>query len=88
MVLAPCTVLGSLPVVADVSFTRDYYGECDADVNELYWQVKGSWENPLRHGKPLSQKVMDRIEKEDYWQSSVIEQVSDWIAYNEEKDDA
>jgi len=76
MPLAPCTILGGLPVIADVTFTRDYYGEHDAYVNELYWQVRGS----LRHGKPLSQKVMDRLDKIPYWEADVIEQVNDWLA--------
>ena len=79
MPFAPVTVLGGLPVVAKVWFSGpDYFGEYDAGVDRLYWMVKESWNNPIKHGKALSDKIMDRLP--DYWEADVIEQVSDWLA--------
>jgi hypothetical protein len=84
MPFAPATVLGGLPVIAEVWFDGpDWQGEHDAGVDALYWQKRdGSC------GKPLSQRIMDRVEKHDpYWQAHVTEQASDWIAYHEHNPD-
>lgn len=83
MPLGPCTVLGGLPVVAEVWFSGpDYYGEYDAGVDTLFWQTKDSWNDPTKQGKALSDKVMDRLP--DYWESDVIEQVSDWLTHKDD----
>lgn len=78
MVYCPVTVLGGLPVIADVWFSGpDYWGEYDAGVDGLYWQKRDG-----SKGKELSQKVMDRIEKEQYWEADVTEQANEWLAFN------
>lgn len=83
MPLGPCTVLGGLPVVAEVWFSGpNYQGEYDAGVDTLFWQTKDSWNDPTKHGKALSNKVMDRLP--DYWEADVIEQVSDWLAHKDD----
>ena len=80
------TVLGGLPVFAEVWFSGpDYQGEYDAGVNGLFWlKADGS------KGSPLSAKMMDRIERKDpYWQADVTERVSEQLAYEQdlEKED-
>jgi hypothetical protein len=81
MPCGPATVLGGLPVVADVWFSGpDYYGEYDCGVNALYWMKRDG-----SKGKELSQRVMDRIEKRDpYWDANVTEQVSVYLAYGQD----
>lgn len=78
----PATVLGGLPVIAEVWFTRGdgWTTDDDAGVDCLYWQKRDGTK-----GKPLSQKIMDRIEKEAYWECDVVEQVSDWLAYGQDE---
>ena len=78
----PATVLGGLPVIAEVWFSGpDYFGEYDAGVDNLYWQKRDG-----SRGKPLSDKVMERINKRDpYWESDVIEAVSDHLLYEQEQ---
>lgn len=77
-VFAPVTVIGGLPVIAEVWFSGpDYKGEYDAGVDQLYWQKHNG-----SKGKPLSQKVMDRIQKEQYWDAYVTEQTNDWLSFN------
>ena len=75
MVYVPVTVLGGLPVIANVWFSGpDYEGEYDAGVDELFWQKRDG-----SRGAPLSQRVIDRIEKESYWEADVTEQANDWL---------
>lgn len=50
----------------------------DAGVDCLYWQKHDGTK-----GKPLPQKVMDKIEKEDYWECNVIDQVTDHLCYQQ-----
>lgn len=88
MVEGPCTVLGGLPLIAEVTFTRGdgWMTDDDAEVDALYW-VKADGTK----GKPVSQAFYDRLEKRDeWWQAGVIEQVCDHIAYSDymEKQDA
>lgn len=76
MVYCPVTVLGGLPVIADVWFSGpDYEGEYDAGVDALYWMKRDG-----SRGKELSQKVMDRIEKQSYWDAYVTEQANEWLS--------
>lgn len=77
----PCTVLGGLPLIAEVSFTRGdgWTTDDDADVDALYWIKRDG-----SKGKPVSQKIYDRLDKSDpYWQCGVIEQVSDHLGYEQ-----
>jgi hypothetical protein len=38
---APVSVLGGLPLIAEVSWSTDYFtGECDSSVDCLYWQKR------------------------------------------------
>lgn len=80
---APVTILGGLPVIAECSFGvddspicgRDYWSEVDA----LYWQKRDG-----TAGKEVSQTIYDKLDKYDtYWEASVIEQVSDYLAYEQ-----
>jgi hypothetical protein len=76
MVYVPVTVLGGLPVIAEVWFSGpDYFGEYDAGVDSLSWQKHDG-----SIGSPLSEKVMARIEKDPYWQAYVTEQANDWLS--------
>jgi hypothetical protein len=83
------TILGGLPVMAEVWFTRGdgYYTDdgYNAGVDGLYWLTRAG-----KRGKALPQSIMDRLEKKDpYWQASVTEQVSEALAYEsyQEKED-
>ena len=76
MVFVHATILGGLPVVAEVWFSGpDHNGEYDSGVDGLYWRRKDG-----SRGKPVTQKVMDRLEKYDScWQAGVTEQANDWL---------
>lgn len=82
MPLCPVTILGGLPVLAEVWFTVDYYGESDSGVDAIYWQKRDGTK-----GKEVSQKIYDRLEKDAYWQASVTEQAVDWLAYADHQDE-
>jgi len=71
---APVSIFGGLPVIAVVSFTRDYYGECDADVDELYWMKRDG-----SKGKALPQHLFDKATA-DYKSADIIEQVIEHLA--------
>lgn len=77
---AQVSVLGGLPVIADVWFSGpDYFGEYDAGVNALYWAKRDGTK-----GKEVSQKIYDNLDKRDpYWQADVTERVSEALAYEE-----
>lgn len=80
MVLVHATVLGGLPVVAEVWFSRGdgWMTDDDAGVDALYWRKRDG-----SKGAELSQKIMDRIEAADsYWQCEVTEQANDWLGCN------
>lgn len=74
MVNVPVTVLGGLPVIADVWFSGpDYFGEYDSGCGGLFWmRSDGS------KGKEVSQKVYDRLD--NYWEADVTEQANDWLS--------
>lgn len=74
MTFVPVTVRGGLPVIADVWFLIDYYGEVDSGVNALYWQQRDG-----TRGKELSKPLMDKITKESYWDAYITEQANDWL---------
>jgi hypothetical protein len=79
----PATILGGLPVIADVSFGYDSYAmEHWADVGEIYWQKRNG-----EKGKPIPQHLRDRAEKYDPYFSTVIEQVQDHLIMEQARDD-
>lgn len=79
MVLVPCTILGGLPVIANCWFSGpDYEGEYDSGADEIYWRKRDGLP-----GKPVSEKVIARLEKYDScWQADITEQASDWLGEN------
>ncbi len=76
MPLVHATILGGLPIVADVWFSGpDYFGEYDSGVDGLYWRRRDGLA-----GKRLSDSLMARVEKRDpHWESNVIEEANDWL---------
>lgn len=86
MVKAPVSILGGLPVIADVWSTRGdgWTTDDDAGVNHLYWHTKRSYEDPTKHGKEIPQSIYDRLDKTDaYWEVSVTEQAFDWLSHRD-----
>jgi hypothetical protein len=79
VVLVSVTVLGGLPVVAEVWFSGpNLCGEYDSGCDGLYWQKRDG-----TRGRELSQQLMERIGKIDpYWESHVTEQANDWLSMN------
>lgn len=77
----PATILGGLPVWAEVSFYRGdgWTTDDDAEVDALYWLKRDGTK-----GAPLPQHIIDRAEAKDpYWQCDVIEKVSDHLMYEQ-----
>jgi len=80
MVYVPCTILGGLPVIANVWYTRGdgYITDDDAGVDEVFWRKRDG-----SRGKEVSKAVYDRLEKYDkWWQAAVTEQANDWLGCN------
>ena len=81
MAEAQVSILGGLPVIAVVTFTRGDGWEIDDDahVDHLYWVKRDG-----AKGKEVSQKIYDKLDKRDpYWQADVTEQVSEALAYED-----
>ena len=81
--IAPVRVLGGLVLMAEVDFpVYQAFGvdpsgwNPDPSVNCLYWQRRDG-----SIGNPVSDNVMEKIRRKDYWDADVIEQVSEYIAY-------
>ena len=77
------TILGGLPIAADVSFGYDDFTlEGWSKVNHIYW---------LKHngepGKEIPQHIFDRAEKYDPYFCSLMEQVSEYLAYQNSKEE-
>lgn len=74
----PATILGGLPVIAEVWYTRGdgYSTDDDCGVDALYWQKRDG-----SKGAPLPQKIWDRLDKIDYWEADVCEAVFDYLSY-------
>ncbi len=75
----PCTILGGLPVIAEVWFTRGdgWTTDDDAGVDALYWIKRDGTK-----GKPVPQSIYDRLEKKDpYWEGDVTLAVSEHLSY-------
>jgi hypothetical protein len=77
----PGTILGGLPVIAEVSFGvsdgpdgRDYWAEVDT----IYWMKRNG-----SKGKAIPQHIRDRAEKYDYYFCNLIEQVQDHLVYQD-----
>lgn len=70
------SILGGLPVIADVSFGYDSYSmEHWAEVDAIYWRKRDG-----TAGKEISQAVRDRAEKYDPYFGNLIEQANDELA--------
>lgn len=90
MVLVLGTILGGLPVVAEVSFGiddcpctgRDYWASVDA----IYWQTRKTSFSNLAHGKEIPQHLLDKAEEYDYGFSDLIEQANDYLALRSRPD--
>ncbi len=76
----PATILGGLPIIADVWFTRGdgYSSDDDAGVDAIYWRKRDG-----SKGKEVSQKIYDRLDKIDYWECAVVDAVSDHLAHEQ-----
>ena len=78
----PVTILGGLPVIAEVWFSGpDYYGEYDAGVDGIYWQKRDG-----SKGKEVSKAIYDRLDKVAYWQAYITEQANEYLAYSEQEE--
>lgn len=81
---APSTILGGLPVFADVSFGYDeYIGESWSEVNAIYWRRRNG-----KPGKEISQALYDKAQAYDPGLYQTLEQACEYIAdkAEEEKD--
>lgn len=79
MAEGPATILGGLPVIAEVWYTRGdgWTTDDDAGVDCLYWQKRDGTK-----GKPLPEHMYDRLAKKDpYWEVEVVDQVFDYLNY-------
>lgn len=81
MPFGPATILGGLPVIAEVLFTRGdgWTTDDDADVVGVFWMKRDG-----TAGKPVPQHMLDRAEKVcSWWESDVIEAVSEHLAHEQ-----
>lgn len=77
----PASILGGLPVIADVWYTRGdgWTTDDDAGVDCLYWMKRDG-----SKGKPLPEHMYDRLHKSDpYWECDVVEAVTDHLCYEQ-----
>lgn len=74
------TILGGLPIIADVDWGTDYWGEGYAEIEAIYWMKKDGTK-----GKPIPPKVFDRAELYDSYFSSLIEQLSRAAAHESDE---
>lgn len=72
----PGTILGGLPIIAEVSWGTDYWGEGYAEIEAIYWVKRDG-----TAGKPIPQHLWDRAEKYDAYFCSLVEQLQDHCAY-------
>lgn len=79
MAIGRGTILGGLPVFAEVSFGHDgFTGEGWAEVEHIYWVKKND-----KPGKEIPDHIRDRAEKYDSYFCNLTEQVSDYLAYSD-----
>ncbi len=76
----PGTILGGLPVIAVVWFSRGdgYTTDDDAGVGSIHWVKRDG-----SKGKEIPVHVRDRAEVYDYAFCDLIEQVSDYLAHED-----
>lgn len=76
MIECPATILGGLPIIVQMSFSRGdgWTTDDDFEVVGIFWIKRDG-----TRGKPVSQKIWDRAEKEDFLFCGLYEQVNDWI---------
>lgn len=75
------TILGGLPVIADVAFGKDPdgpwgWGEYWSEVTALYWMKKDG-----SKGKPIPQHLFDRAEKYDPGFCNLTAHVGECLAH-------
>lgn len=70
------TILGGLPVIAEVSWGTSWEGEGYAEIDAIYWRKRDG-----SKGGAIPQAIMDRAEKYDSYFSCLIEQLSEQAAY-------
>ena len=80
MTYYPATILGGLPVMADIAFGKDADtpngpGDYYAEVEDIAWRKRDG-----TPGKSISQAMYDRAEKYDPYFGNLICQVSDNLA--------
>lgn len=81
MVTRLASILGGLPVIAEISFGKDAdtpngAGEHWSEVDALYWCKKDG-----SAGKEIPEHVRDRAEKYDPYFCNLIENVCEQLAY-------
>lgn len=81
MVTRLASILGGLPVIAEISFGKDSDtpngpGEYWSEVDALYWCKRDG-----TAGKPISDRLWERAEKYDPYFCALIEGVCDELAY-------
>lgn len=75
----PGTILGGLPVIAEVEFGKDADtpngpGEYWAEVQAIYWRKRDG-----SKGKEIPEHIRDRAAKHDYAFCYLIEQIEDQL---------
>jgi len=79
MTWAPATILGGLPVWADVHWGKDAdtpngAGDYWAEVEDICWRKRDG-----SRGKSITQKVWERAENYDCYFCHTIEEVEDYL---------
>jgi len=59
-------------------FRTGLFRRISSGVDGIFWQKRNG-----NKGKEVSKAVYNRLDKIDYWQSYVIEQASDYLAYRD-----
>lgn len=81
MITRPTTILGGLPVIAEISFGKDAdtpngAGEHWSEVGAIYWRKRDG-----SAGKEISESIRDRAEKYDPYFCNLVEGVCEELAY-------
>ena len=71
----PGTILGGLPIIAEVFWGTDYWGEGYSDIIAIYWRKRDGTK-----GKKVSQAIFDRVWEHDPYFCSLVEQLQDECA--------
>lgn len=70
------TILGGLPVIADISFGRSWEGEYWAEVDAIYWRKRDG-----TAGKEISLRLRDKAERYDPYFGDLIERANESLAH-------